>query len=189
MRGILIILFAGLFLISCDEGLSPELADEKSGFGGTISFVGNWNPDITLTHLVVFNDPLLSIADFNVFNLSFVSDTISNGSQSYKYTTYDENALINTIGAGTYSYIAVAQCLKDTITLNREDWIVAGIYYQDENDTIPGSLTLREGEYLENINISCDFNNLPPQPPGGLELINSESDILKNEVKEPESDH
>lgn len=189
MRVILIIIFASLFFMSCDEGLSPDFADEKSGFGGIISFVGDWNPDISQTHLVVFNDPLLSIADFNVFNLSFVSEAIPNGSQSYQYTTYDENALINTIGAGTFSYIAVAQCLKDTITLNREDWIVVGVYYQDEDDTIPGSLTLAAGVYFENINITCDFNNLPPQPPGGLELTIIAGDTLKNEAKELESEN
>ena len=183
MRGILIILFAGLILISCDEGLSPDLADAKSGFGGTISFVGDWNPEITQTHLVVFKDPLLSITDFNVFNLSFVSESIPNGSLTYQYSTNDGDALISSVGAGKYSYIAVAQCLRDTITLNREDWIVVGVYYSNENKTVPGELSLLEGAFLENINITCDFNNLPPQPPGGSELNSIENKRKKNEAK------
>ena len=31
----------------------------------------------------------------------------------------------------------------------------------------PGKIVITEGEILENINIVCDFNNPPPQPPGG----------------------
>ena len=174
---IFVILISLAFLLSCDKGLSPDLAEEKTGFGGTVAFIGEWDPDITQTHVVVFKDPLLTIEDFNVFNLSYVSGAIPSGADSYDYSTNDENALISTIVPGTISYIAVAQSLRDTITLNRNDWIVVGLYYAESNNTAPGILRLKEGVFLEGININCDFNNPPPQPPGGAaelkKLLNS----------------
>ena len=84
MRAIAILLLSVFIFVSCDKGLSPDLADVNPGFGGTITFGGEWNPDIVQTHVVVFKNPLLSIDDFNVFNLTFVSDIIPNGSESYE---------------------------------------------------------------------------------------------------------
>ena len=178
---IFIILILIAALVSCDKGLSPDLAEEKAGFGGTVTFSGEWNPAITQTHVVVFKDPLLTVNDFNVFNLSFVSETIPNGTQSYIYSTNDENALISTIEPGNISYIAVAQSLRDTITLNREDWIVVGLFYSDNDNAVPGILTLKEGVFIDGVNINCDFNNPPPQPPGGATILNK---LVKSLLKE-----
>jgi hypothetical protein len=177
MRAIPIIILLSVLILSCDKGLSPDLAEEDTGFGGTVTFIGEWNPDINETHVVVFKDPLLSVDDFNVFNLSFVSESIPNGSVSYKYSTNDENALISTIEPGNISYVAVAQSLKDTITLNREDWIVVGLYHSENDTSNPGNLFLEKGGFIGGIDINCDFSNPPPQPPGGAsplsKLLNS----------------
>ena len=156
------ILILSLIFISCDKGLSPDLAEEKSGLGGKINFIGDWDPSISQTHVVIFRNPLLSVSDFNIFNLSFVSEPIPNGSTSYDYSTNDNNSLVSTITSGTYSYIAVAQSIKDTITLNREDWFIVGLYADKKK------IVLAEGEFISGIDIFCDFNNPPPQPPGGL---------------------
>ena len=158
----ILVLLLSLLFISCDKGLSPELADEKSGLGGKITFTGDWDATISQTHVVIFKNSLLSESDFNIFNLSFVSESIPNGSNSYDYSTNDNNSLISTINSGTYSYIAVAQSIKDTITLNREDWYIVGLY------TDKKFINLTEGEFISGIDILCDFNNPPPQPPGGL---------------------
>jgi hypothetical protein len=172
MRALKIIFFSILIVISCDEGLSPDLAEEKSGFGGTVSFIGDWNPEINQTHVVAFKNPLISVDDFNVFNLSFVSEAIPNGTKSYDYSTNDTSALISVIEPGEIAYIAVAQSLRDTITLNRKDWIVIGLFYSENDSTNPGKINVNQGQFIENINIDCDFNNPPPQPPGGLENLN-----------------
>ncbi len=168
-----------IFISACDKGLSPDLAEEKSGFSGTITFSGEWNPDINQTHVVVFKDPLLSISDFNVFNLKFVSETIPNGSQTYHYTTSDENSLISTIEPGVISYIAVAQSKRDTITLNREDWFIIGLYTTNNDITKPGILTLPEATIVDSIDIHCDFNNPPPQPPGGVTELENINTIIE----------
>lgn len=157
----IIFIILSITFISCDKGLSPDLAAEKSGFGGKVTFIGDWDPSISQTHVVIFKNPLLSVSDFNIFNLSFVSESIPNGSLSYDYSTNDDNSLTSTISSGTYSYIAVAQSIKDTITLNREDWFIVGLYADKKN------IVLTEGEFISGIDIFCDFNNPPPQPPGG----------------------
>ena len=64
-----------LFLIvvifySCDKGIEPLPSNDlRTGFGGRITFIGQWPDSVTRTHLVVFKDPLISVSDFNVFNL------------------------------------------------------------------------------------------------------------------------
>jgi len=187
MRALLSFILMGLVFVSCDKGLSPDLAEKKSGFGGTVTFSGDWDPSISQTHVVVFKNPLLSISDFNVFNLGFVSEVIPNGSQSYQYSTNDENYLISTIEAGQYSYIGVAQSLRDTITLNRKDWIVVGLYYTRGNDTLPGVLTLPKDSFIDNVDILCDFNNPPPQPPGGAIFPSVLNKVISNK-KQGEND-
>ena len=167
MRAIIISAILFLTAVSCDKGLSPDLAEEKSGFGGVVTFSGDWNPELNQTHVVVFKNPLLSVDDFNVFNLNFVSESIPNGTRSYNYSTNDTTALISVVEPGELAYVAVAQSLRDTITLNRSDWIVIGLYYSENDSINPGKIKLSQGEFLENINIHCDFDNLPPQPPGG----------------------
>ena len=52
-------------------------------------------------------------------------------------------------------------------SLSRKDWFVTGVYYANEDTTIPGILTIPEDTFVDNINIYCDFDNHPPQPTGG----------------------
>jgi hypothetical protein len=41
------------------------------------------------------------------------------------------------------------------------------MYYALGNPTKPGTIVITENNFLKNINITCDFNNPPPQPLGG----------------------
>jgi hypothetical protein len=183
MRAIgIIILFLSLLLISCDKGLSPDLAEEQVGFGGTITFSGEWNNEVKETHVILFKDPLLSVTDFNVFNLKYVSDNIPTGTQVYHYSTNDIS-LISAIEPGEYSYLAVAQSKRDTLSLNRDDWTVAGIYMSGNNTTQPSRITIPQSEFVDSLNIHCDFNNPPPQPPGGTANFNIIDKLLEYEKK------
>ena len=167
-----------IIVVSCDQGLSPDLADPKVGFGGTITFSGEWNSKIKQTLIVLFKDPLNSEADFNVFNLKYVSESIPFGSQTYKYSTNDIS-LISNVEPGVYSYLAVAQSEKDTISLSRKDWTVVGIYYTDNDSTQPGQILIPESKYVDSLDIHCDFNNLPPQPPGGILNLSKIKNIIE----------
>jgi hypothetical protein len=168
MRAFAIIIILLFLLISCDKGLSPELAETKAGFSGTVTFIGNWNSEAKQTYVVAFKNPLLSIDDFSIFNLKFVSELIPFGSSTYSYSTNDAGAVLSNIDSGDYSYVAVAQTIRDTLSLARKDWIVAGIYTLENNLTQPGILNIPQGTFVENINIVCDFNNPPPQPPSEI---------------------
>lgn len=154
-------------IVSCDKGITPE-PESIAGFSGKITFTGTWPDSITRTHIVLFKDPLLSASDFSALNLRYVSLEIPYGSTEYDYSTLD-SAYVPQAGklpAGEYSYLAVAMSKTADLSLNRIDWFVAGLYFAGGN-TSPGKLIIPENTLVRGINILCDFNNPPPQPPGG----------------------
>ena len=166
--------FCGIVLClsggSCDHGIEPKpIVAEPPGFGGTITFSGEWPDSITRTHIVVFKDPLLSASDFNIFNLKFVSNEIPFGTRTYVYSSRDSSFVPGTglFEPGTYAYVAVAQQFTENLSLLRRDWFVAGVYYANGDTTQPGTLVIPDSTFIQFINITCDFNNPPPQPPGG----------------------
>lgn len=168
MRYILpvIILF---LLLSCDEGIGPVGEREPTGFSGTITFLGDWPSGITRTHIVLFKNPLNSTDDFNFFNIKYVSQEIPYGSDTLQYNTTEPAVLPESgyLASGVYSYLAVAQSKTIDLSLERADWVVVGLYFANGSTTQPGTVTISEGVVLDSVNIICDFDNSPPQPPGG----------------------
>jgi hypothetical protein len=157
-------------IYSCDKGIEPKNYNEPTGFSGTITFKGQWPADIKRTFLVVFKDPLLSANDFTIANLKFLSREIPLGLSSFSYSSFDTAYIPQTPGPflpGTYAYVAVAYQTTDLLSLARKDWYVAGIYDGNLNTNEPAAMIIRENVFLTYININCDFNNPPPQPPGG----------------------
>ena len=61
----------------------------------------------------------------------------------------------------------MVQQASDELVLVRSAWFVAGIYYTQGDRSNPGKLIIPEDSFVRNIDIVCDFNNPPPQPPGG----------------------
>jgi hypothetical protein len=165
----------GLVIILCiscvnDHGIEPKpFVVEKTGFGGTVRFLGSWPDSIQRTHIVVFKDPLLVSSDFNIFNLKYVSWEIPHGTQIFNYTSIDSSFVPgdSTFAPGEYAYVAVAQQTTDNLSLSRKDWFVAGVYYEFGDTSQPGTMVIEEDKYTDNVNITCDFDNPPPQPPGG----------------------
>ncbi|MHB8338182.1 MAG: hypothetical protein ACYDEE_12275 [Ignavibacteriaceae bacterium] len=167
--------FSGIILLSivlvitgCGKGIAPLSVQEeqqKAGFSGTITFTGTWPDSVQRTHLVVFKNPLRTAGDFSILNLNYISLSIPNGSKVVNYSSLDSSYI--PIGAGEYSYIVVAQSKTPTLSLNRSDWYVVGVYYANGDTTQPGKLIIPSNTLINNINITCDFNHLPPQPPGG----------------------
>lgn len=164
-----IFLFA-VTLLSCDKGIEPKDYTEETGFSGTITFVGEWPADVKRVFIVVFKDPLLTSADFTVTNLKFLSREIPLGVSSYHFSSMDTAYIPQTPGPflpGRYSYVAVVYQTTENLSLDRKDWNVAGIYYAYGNTSEPATMVISENIFLTDINITCDFNNPPPQPPGG----------------------
>ena len=154
----------------CDGGISPTSANnslQQAGFSGTITFMGKWPDSVTGTYLVVFQNELKSLSDFNILNIKYVSLKIPFGLTTFNYSSLDSAYLPQQghLADGEYEYVAVAQLTSPTISVNRKDWRVAGVYYANNDYSHPGKLVIPPDTYVRNINIICDFNNPPPQPP------------------------
>lgn len=165
MRNILVILSI-VFIASCNEGIEPLPEPAEPGFSGTITFIGNWPQDITRTHIVMFKETLEDSTDFNIINLAYISEEIPSGVSEYQYDTFI-NASLAGLEPREYAYLVVAQSKTESLSLQRKDWFVIGIFCNGTDDPCTGRIDLSSGDILENINITCDFDNPPPQPPGG----------------------
>jgi len=170
----ILILCHFFIIISCDSehGIAPKpIADTEFGFGGNIIFYGEWPDSIKRMFLVVFKDPLLDESDFVLTNMGFLSIELPLQVQSIKYNSSLDSAYIplNQFDPppSIYHYIAVAQQSTPEISLERKDWFVTGVYYIDGDTTSPGILSIPRDTFVDDINIYCDFDNPPPQPPGG----------------------
>ena len=168
MKICIIIIVIIISLTGCDGGLSPTGDDiaNKTGFGGTVTFVGEWDPQITQTNIVLFKDPLLSGDDFKISNLKYLSTSIPFGTSTYHYNTID-SIMFGNVEAGKYAYLAVVQTTKVQISLERKDWFVVGVYQSEEPGAGPGEINVKEKQFHFDTNIICDFYNPPVQPPGG----------------------
>jgi len=162
-------LTALLTFISCDKGISPYPENDNAGltgFEGKVTFSGAWPDGIQQTYIVAFKETLKSDADFFPPNLSYIIGPISYNTTEYSYNSIDNNySATFTLSPGSYNYVVVVQTKKTGLTLDRKDWTVAGIYYANGDTTKPGTLVIQNGKFTSNININCDFNNPPPQPP------------------------
>ena len=158
-------------MIACDKGIEPKDENEQTGFGGTVTFIGEWPVEIKRMFIVVFKDPLLAATDFTINNLKFLSLEIPLGVQTYNFSSLDSSYIPQNPGPflpGSYAYVAVAYQTTENLSLARRDWFVGGIYYTNGNTSQPGTMVIIENVFLENVNILCDFDNPPPQPPGGI---------------------
>ncbi|MEN8192422.1 MAG: hypothetical protein ABFS12_06365 [Bacteroidota bacterium] len=168
MKFVVIITLSIIILIACDGGLAPTGSDiaNKTGFGGTVTFVGEWDSQITQTNIVVFKDPLLSEADFDITNLKYLSTSIPYGSSEYSYNTID-SIIFGNIESGNFAYLAVVQTKNEEISMDRKDWFVVGVYQSEDLGIEPGAITVEKNKFKFDVDIICDFNNPPQQPPGG----------------------
>ena len=156
-------------LLACDHGIEP-LEAESSGFSGTVTFNSEWPDSIKRSFLVVFQNPLNSDSDFTIFNLKYLSREIPLGSSQYAYSSLDSAFIPPEPGpfpSGSYSYVAVVQQSTENLSFARKDWFVSGVYYANGDTTDPGTMLIPDSTFVRNIDITVDFGNPPPQPPGG----------------------
>lgn len=160
---ILLLLVLSL-LAGCDHGIAPRTEPPRTGFSGKITFKNNWPNDIYQTRVVAFRESIKTIADFSIFNIGFISDTIPYGVREFVYES-DKNPLIEPQVGTTLKYIVVAQAIVPNPLPRRQDWRVAGVYYSPTDTTKYGSVTIEQGIFKGNIDIVVDFDNPPVQPP------------------------
>lgn len=154
-----------------DHGIEPKpVLKSPPGFSGTIRFISEWPDSVKRSFLVVFKNPLRSDSDFTILNLKFLSKEIPLGVQLHEFSSLDSAYIPATPGpfsSGSYSYVAVVQQSTENLSLARRDWFVSGVYCANNDTTTPGVMIIPESTFVKNININVDFNNPPPQPPGG----------------------
>lgn len=165
-KSLALVLILSFLISSCDKGIEPGEPLGPSGFSGKVTFVGNWPQGIQRTHIVVFRNEIVTVADFFLPNLSFVVDSIPYGSKEFTYNSLENPfTTIFKITPGNYSYVVVAQSKTQFMSFERKDWMVVGVYCENNNQAIPKSLIVPPGKITPDVNIKVDFNNPPPQPP------------------------
>ncbi|MCF8242861.1 MAG: hypothetical protein K9J16_15890 [Melioribacteraceae bacterium] len=159
-----------LLLFACSHGIEPEpesTADNLgTGISGKVTFIGTWSDSVTFTHVVLFKNMLVDPGDFSAENVKYISESIPKGTTEFTFNS-TEDAALSAIVPGKHEYLVVAQTTKPTISLLREDWFVAGVYYMSGSTTEPGEVEVEKNKLSKDLNIICDFNNPPPQPPAG----------------------
>lgn len=157
-RKILIILSISLFL-SCDHGLKPSEQEilpehEEPGFGGTVYFKGNWPDTVYDLRVVAFREyPPQNIINEIFEGKAKFSDKLPQRVDSAKYEVLADT--------GKWEYVVVALQYGSNIF---SDWKAVGVYDTTPEDTIPTPIYIPFGKFLRGIDITCDFDNPPPQP-------------------------
>ena len=148
-----------MFIAGCDQGLAPsEGPGLTPGMGGIITFRNSWPPSDSVLDLRVaafrIYPPENILAEILQGRAVF-SDELAYDSNEQSYVI--ENEALN----GVFEYVVVAQRYGPKL---ESDWRVVGVYTLTGDHSIPSIVDLQEGKFVSGVNISVDFNDLPPQP-------------------------
>jgi len=165
-----LIFFIFLFgLSACNHGIAPlEEPSVTPGFEGKVFFKGSW-PTGQYSQIIVtlFKNPILDSTDFNLMNLRFVSKPVPDGVKEFKYSTKDKDNFLSNVEAGEYAYLAVAMQVRPN-SFARRDWKIIGVYIPNGDSSKAGRIIIPPDTFLKDVNITCDFDHLPVQPPEGV---------------------
>ncbi len=159
MKAKILIITLILFFLSCDHGLKPSEREilpeyEEPGFGGTVYFKGGWPDSIYDLRVVAFRKyPPQDIINEVLQGKAKFSETLPQRVDSTKYEVPADT--------GKWEYVVVALRYGSNIY---SDWKAVGVYDTTPGDTIPTPIYIPYGKFLKGINITCDFDNPPPQP-------------------------
>jgi hypothetical protein len=152
-----------VFLASCDGGLAPPPLVEP-GFGGTITFVrATWPPQDSLVNLW-----LVASQEYPLDSIRVFTGIFSNPPRIYIYPALDRNLdfFVDSLSysfflpPAEYKYIAVIQRFNNEI--NARALRVVGLYGTSSQEPLP--VTVRDFEFVTNVNIRVNFHQPPPQP-------------------------
>jgi hypothetical protein len=141
-------------LSACDHGLEPP-PKARPGFGGRITYVGNWPPadSIYLLAVVAFKHfPPTNILN-DVLGGNAVYDTaVAKNVDSQDYQIFTDPA--------KFEYVVVAQQYGPDIF---SQWRVIGVYSDDPDRVQPKTVDVQPETFVNNVDITVDFEHLPPQ--------------------------
>jgi hypothetical protein len=167
----LLMVLAGV-VPGCDKGLGP--ISEPTGFSGVITFK-NWPPpeQVLELRLVAFNDyPADSASIFETLlqmraaiyphvttgvagALQILGDKTAD---TVHYTFLTEGTILK---EGTYNYVVIAWRYGPNFFA---DWVPAGVFTLNPGTFEPAAVIVRSNRLRKDVNITVDFNNLPPKP-------------------------
>lgn len=164
MKNLLIVLFLFSFaIISCDHGLAPPPKEAiEQGIEGKIFYKGNYPTNIT-AHKLFASKVYRTFRDMKeIMNLIFTTDSIALYPPDLPFTKIDSIDYRFVLQPDMYRYIAVAQA-RGEIT-DPANWKIVGVYSLDTINWSPRPILIGNGEFVDSINITVDYNNPPPQP-------------------------
>jgi len=141
-------------LTACDHGLAPP-PPVKPGFGGRIAYKGTWPPadSIKLLAVVAFKHyPPSNIAGDVLSGEALFDTALARNVEVQDYRIFSE--------PGRFEFVVVAQQYGPNIFT---DWRIIGVYSDDPERRIPKAVVIPPETFVSNVNISVDFDNLPPQ--------------------------
>jgi hypothetical protein len=153
-RKVRLVFFLLLALSACDHGLEPPPAT-KPGFGGRISYVGNWPPADSLVRLalVAFKDyPPTDIVDDVLSGRAVYDTALARNVDFQDYQFFTDPA--------TFKYVVVAQQYGSNLF---SDWRVIGVYSDNPSQGTPKSVVVSPETFVSGIDITVDFDHPPPQ--------------------------
>ncbi len=157
-RRILTIIFSLVFIIGCNQGLSPDesvVGQGPSGIAGTLRFT-NWPPPDSLFDL--------RVVVFKVFPPTDILSALLTG-QAFAFPPIDSlplpfyvDSLIYQVELppGTYEAVTVVYRYGPLIL---SDWALVGVYHRPDapSDTIPDKVKVFPGQLTPNIDIQVNF--------------------------------
>lgn len=151
-----------IFILTCDQGLSPESKEpETTGVSGTVQFI-NWPPPNSPPPDSVFDIRLILFPNFPPAD--FADEIISGRAVVFPGLTDEKLPLpldnLNyeiPLAPGTYEYFAVAHQYGSNLF---NDWQVVGHYDTTLQDTLPTPIQITEGRMLRDINILANFDSI-----------------------------
>lgn len=162
MKKVLISLLFVLFL-SCDGGLTLP-SDIKTGFGGVVTFVGKWPPPDSLKDLRIIASPIYPIDTTKTNLIVLVLDGTIQVHPPLGESSLPLNVSVHNyrfeLPAGNYKYVAVFQQYAVSLLA----WRPLGVFTGGREGFQPEPIALRESEFLTGIDVTVNFNNLPPLP-------------------------
>jgi hypothetical protein len=144
---------------ACDHGLEPP-PKVKPGFGGRITYKGEWPPadSIKLLAVVAFKHYPPTNILIEVLSGNAIYDTaLTKNVESQDYQIFTDPA--------TFEYVVVAQQYGPDIF---SQWRVIGVYSDDPLQATPKTVDVPAETFISGVDITVDFEHPPPQVLGKL---------------------
>ncbi len=147
------------FITACNEGLQPQPPVEKSFISGLITYVNGkdkWPPPDSVIEI--------RVVAFKNYPPKDIIAEITNGNAYFtealpKFVDTSSYMLEISKPPQTIKYLVVAQQYGSLF-----EWRSIGVWTLSGDNTKPSSITIEPGKTYTGLNITVDFDNLPPQP-------------------------